>query len=396
MIESAEPRGEAEDLELLAVDFEGRRIEPPARPQLDDFSWVAELRAERIAAQAPQITGLVHTRNEERNLADALRSLGWVDKLVVVDMESDDETLAIAAEFNATILRVPLTSYVEPARAAAVAATDTEWVLIVDADERVQQGLALELDRISREDAADVVDIFCRTWIAGRFLGASGWQHDWHPRFFRKGFLEFSPRIHSVPAAKGRRGRVEDTQDASLIHFNYEDLAHFVAKLNRYTDAEAEALIGEAPLTWPALAQLLRGEFAGRWTPQVDGSLSAALAFSMLFYRLISQAKHWQFLGYPPIGLPDDWQSALADLANEGRLIHQAGLAAAADGRRAEAADMLARAAKTSVDVELLNDLAVLRFEQGQRDDAIALLRACLVINPEHAAARQNLASLEG
>jgi len=153
-------------------------------------------------------------------------------------------------------------------------------------------------------------------------------------------------------------------------------------------------MIGQEPLRWPALAQLLRAEFASRWAPEVDGSLSAALAFSMLLYRLISHAKHWQSLAYPDVDLPNDWQSALRDILGDGRLLHRAGVAAASEGHLDQAGELLHRAAQASTDAEVLNDLAVVMSAQGRREEALSLLRACVVLEPGHAAAHANLQAL--
>ncbi len=254
---------------------------------------------ERQAAGAPEITGIVHTRNEEHNLGDALRSLAWVDKWIVVDMESEDGTIEVAHEFGARVLTVPNLGYVLPARNAGVRAVDTPWIFTLDADERIPEGLARALTQIAGEDLADVVQVHWRNWIAGRFITASGWQESWHTRFFKKGAVEYGIRVHSVPTLNGRVGRVPYTPETGLVHFNYDSLTHFVTKLNRYTDREAEALAGEVPLSWPELANHLRREFSWHWTPAQDGPLSGALAMCMLFYRFMTQAKHWQNLGYP-------------------------------------------------------------------------------------------------
>ena len=73
----------------------------PPRPDLGDFAWAPRLRQERRARTAPTIGAIVHTRNEERNVADAVRSVSWADHVLVVDMESEDRTVAIARDLGA-------------------------------------------------------------------------------------------------------------------------------------------------------------------------------------------------------------------------------------------------------------------------------------------------------
>lgn len=368
------------------------------RPDLGDFAWASLLRAHRRQRGAAAITAIVHTRNEERNLPDALRSLDWVDDVLVVDMESEDRTVEIAREHGAEVLTVANVGYVEPARNLALETASGDWVLVLDADERILEPLARTLDIITQSGEVDVVHLHCHNWIAGQFLRASGWLGEYHPRFFRRGYVQWGSRVHAEPKVLGRVTHLPYTYDRpefGIIHFNYDDLAHFVAKLNRYTDKEADALEGAAPMSWAQLAPQLRAEFIKRYTPLDDGPLSASLAFSMLFYRFIAQAKHWERLGFPDVDLPSEGCAALRDLAHDGRPLHEAGIAAAERGAAAEALHLLRGSVVEQLNLETLNDLAVVCAQTGRPSEAETLLRACLVLDPGCEAARENLAALE-
>ena len=343
----------------------------------------------------PSITGIVHTRNEAHNVTDALRSLGWVDRLLVVDMESEDETVAIAREHGADVLEVANVGYVEPARNQAIDATDSEWVLILDADERITETLAGQLAEIARGNHYDIVKLHCHTWMAGQFLQDSGWLGQYHPRFFRRGAVIYSGRVHQPPTIEGRVHQIEYTPESSIIHFNYDDLAHFLTKLNRYTDKEADALEGEPVTAWPQLARDLRQEFSSRWMPGLDGPLSAALAFNMLFYRFTAQAKHWERTGFPDVQLPEDPAAALRALAHDGDKLHTEALEAADRGDGRGARDLLRRSVTAQLNVVALNDYAVTCAATGDNDTAIAVLRTCVALDPAYAAAADNLAALE-
>src|SRR3954453_7811124 len=101
-----------------------------SRPDLGDFSWAPALRERRRERGGPTITAIVHTRNEQRNLPDELRSLAWVDQVLVVDMESEDDTVAIARDPGAAVLSVGNLGSVEPARNTALDAAGGDWVLV--------------------------------------------------------------------------------------------------------------------------------------------------------------------------------------------------------------------------------------------------------------------------
>jgi hypothetical protein len=362
------------------------------RPDLGDWSWAPRLRAERQAAGSPAITAIVHTLNEERNLPDCLRSLAWTDELLVVDMHSDDATREIAEQHGARVLLHERTGYVEPARNAAHDAAAGEWLAVVDADERVPEQLARDLDAIAREDRADVVDVPTRNWLCGRWLEATGWAGDWHPRFYRRGTVTWSPRIHSMPEIRGRR--LQLPIEPAILHFGHDDLHAFVRKTNTYTDKEADAADG--PASWDQVVAEARQEIAHRWSPDVDGTQSVALSMAMFFYRFLARAKTWERHDFPDVGAPRTGQEALRDLAGEGRRLHQHGITAFERGSGARARGLLEDAVRASVDLELLSDLAVVCHNQGDVEQAVALLEVVLLLDPAHEGARENLAALAG
>jgi hypothetical protein len=367
----------------------------PRRPDLGDFAWAPRLRRERREHGAPTIAAIIHTRNEQHNVAEAIRSVAWADHVLVVDMESEDRTVEIATELGAEVATRPNIGYVEPARNWAIEHVDADWVIVVDADERVPERLARLLDAIVSSGEADVVQIACELWVSGQPVRNSGWGHHWHNRFFRKGHVVWGERIHCMPEVTGRVVRVPIEDGTCLLHFSYDDLAHFVEKLNRYTDKEAEALETEPAADWPWLARFLRRELAWHYTPEEDGTLGGSLALSMLFYRFLSHAKRWEQLGFPDVELPADGATLLRDLAHDGRALHAAGIEALEDGRADDATELLRRSVAEQLDVEALNDLAVLKAQAGDADEARALLQTCLVIDPAHADARENLDALE-
>ncbi len=271
---------------ILGLQKVGRRADerpmaphvPPAvpgRPDLGDYAWATRLRDERRERGAPTIGAIIHTRNEERNVADAVRSVSWADHVLVVDMESEDRTVEIAEALGAEVASHPNTGIVEPARNWAIEHLRTDWILVVDADERVPETLARILDEASARGEADVVEIACELWISGRHVRNSGWGNHWHNRFFRAGHVRWSDRIHCMPEVTGRVLRVPAGEGTCLVHFSYDDLHHFVEKLNRYTGKEADALEGEPTSDWPWLARFLRREFSWHYTPDEDGPISA-------------------------------------------------------------------------------------------------------------------------
>jgi len=361
------------------------RLSPPAGPPGPEaFAWAPPLRERRRAAGAPGVTAVVHTRNEERLVGAALRSVGWVDEIVVVDMESEDATVAIAETLGARVVPFENVGYVEPARAFGIAQARTEWVLLLDADEWLEAPLAEALTELSSRDAADVVDLPFASWLCGAWLRGTGWADESHPRFFRSGHVDWPSHVHAQPVLHGRVVRLERAPGLEVRHWNYDDLHEFVDKLNRYTDREAERLHGAG---WEDAIAAARAEVERRWTPELDGTRSVALSLAMVCYRLVAHAKAWEREGFPDVGAPATAAEALRALAGSSLA---AGHDAFARGDLAGAARLFAEA----VGAEALNDLAVVEAARGDRTTAELLLRAALAVEPASVDAAANLEAL--
>jgi len=249
---------------------------------------------------APAISVVVNTRNEAKNIRNCLRSVqSFAAEMIVVDMHSEDTTREIAESLGARVfLHEPL-GFVEPARAFAVAQTQHEWVLILDADELVPRALFERLARIAASGEADVVYVGRENYMFGDVVAHGSWgaTQDRHPRFFKKGCLELSPRIHRQPAVvPGARAlKLDGLAGEYLIHFNYVDLHQFIEKLNRYTDVEAKQALerGESK----SHSQALRAAWDFWYFTYVkrqgyrDGWRGFYLALAMGFYRLATAAK---------------------------------------------------------------------------------------------------------
>ncbi len=248
----------------------------------------------------PRISVIINTLNEEQNLAHALRSVrAWVDQIVVVDMHSHDQTREIAQRFGAEVYLHERLGFVEPARAYALEKCVGDWVLVLDADELVPAELSRELLALAASGECDVVSVPRRNYLLGAALEHTGWNadRDRHERFFRRGKLELTPRIHRgfVRAPDARTHVLPFTEGHAIIHFNYTDFTQFIEKLNRYTSIEASQAFerGERAGTKMTLLRAAR-EFLRRYLilkGYRDGWRGLHLSAAMAFYRLATGAK---------------------------------------------------------------------------------------------------------
>jgi glycosyltransferase involved in cell wall biosynthesis len=248
----------------------------------------------------PRISAVINTLNEEKNLAYSLRSVrAWVDEIVVVDMHSEDRTIEIAREFGAKVFLHPRILAFDGARSFAVSHSTGDWVLMLDADEMIPQPLSEKLREIASKDAADVVLIPRLNYLLGGPLWHTGWgpDQDGHPRFFKRGKIDLSPRIHGFirPSPAARILKLAYGEKLALHHFNYLDCAHFLEKLNRYTTIEAQQAFerGEPVSRGKALRQAA-AEFKNRYFRHGgyrDGWRGLYLSGLMAAYRWATCAK---------------------------------------------------------------------------------------------------------
>lgn len=248
----------------------------------------------------PRISVVVNTLNEEGNLPYTLRSVqSWVDEIVVVDMHSDDRTVAVARSFGARVYMHERVGFADPARAFAIAQCTGEWILILDADELVPAPTSRTLREIARKGDHDVIKIPWLNYISGSPLMHTGWgpSQEKHYRFFRKGFLEATSDVHRFlkPAPAARVLVLPYRPEHVIVHFNCRDVTEFIDKLNRYTTIEATQARarGERSTASRALFQAMK-TFLGRYLyPKGyrDGWRGFYFSLFMACYRLMIHAK---------------------------------------------------------------------------------------------------------
>lgn len=196
-------------------------------------------------------TGLsvvIIARDAEVVLSGCLASVAWADEIVVVDSGSVDGTVALAEAAGARIIRQPFLGY-GPQKNVGVDAARGEWILNVDADERVTPELAEEIRRVIEEaghpvppgGAGSPTPVGYAIPFDVRFLGGrlrfGGVGGERHLRLFRKTAGRFSDApIHEAVAVAGRVGRLR----GRMIHESYRTLEEYWHKLDRYTRTDAE------------------------------------------------------------------------------------------------------------------------------------------------------------
>src|SRR3989344_3085856 len=245
-----------------------------------------------------KISVVVNTLNEEKNIKRAIESISWVDEVLVCDMYSEDKTVEIAKKLGAKVVLHKKTGFVEPARNFAISKTSNDWVLILDADEEVPSKLAEKLREISEQAQVDFVEIPRKNIIFDKWMQASMWWPDYNVRFFKKGSVIWSDKIHIPPTTSGRGLKLESEAEMAIIHYHYMNVFQYLERLNRYTDVQAKELVKDGyKFNWQDLIRKPLGEFLGRYFANRgfnDGLHGISLSLLQAFSFLIVYLKIWE------------------------------------------------------------------------------------------------------
>src|SRR2546425_1831113 len=204
-------------------------------------SWPLGFRqsAERscTASSNSSIAAVVIALNEERNIADCLTSVAWADEIVVVDACSTDRTVELAWRFTDRIFVRTWPGY-GPQKNFAMAQATADWILIVDADERVSPELRNEIDAVLKKDpGVSAYRVPRRNYYYGRWIRGAGQYPDRQLRLIRCGQGRYNDLpIHEHLQVEGLIGDMQ----GHLDHHSYPTVLTHELKVGRYSTLSAQ------------------------------------------------------------------------------------------------------------------------------------------------------------
>jgi glycosyltransferase involved in cell wall biosynthesis len=189
----------------------------------------------------PQLTAIIITRNEAANIGACLDSVAFCDERIVVDCGSDDDTRAIAKSKGADVAEHAWQGF-GPQKNFALSLATGEWVLSIDADERVTPELAAAIGNAITRGDADGYEIRRRTRFLGQEMLQSRLFPDYILRLFRRGRARFTDvLVHESLACAGPVARLPET----LLHDPVARLEDALSRVDRYSTAGAEMLVAK-------------------------------------------------------------------------------------------------------------------------------------------------------
>jgi len=207
----------------------------------------------------PTLSAILITRNEEVNLEDCLASLdGLATQIVVVDTQSTDRTLVIAQRYGALISSPPDWPGFGPQKNRALDLASEDWVLSLDADERLTPELRAEIKCVLDKPQTDCYAIPRLSWYCGRFMRHSGWTPDYVDRLFKRGSARFSSDlVHERLISKGPVLKLKN----QMLHYSFMNHAHVQEKMERYSTASAQQAFAKGKTASP-LKAILHGAWS--------------------------------------------------------------------------------------------------------------------------------------
>jgi glycosyltransferase involved in cell wall biosynthesis len=202
----------------------------------------ASSKGETDREQAARLSALVVAHDEERQLADCLATLTFAEEIVVVLDRCRDRSREIALGFTDRLVEGGWERE-GPRRHAGIAACRSEWILEIDADERVSPELAAEIRSVVAASSASWHLVPVDNYIGARLV-RWGWGASFgrsaHAALFRKGAKRWGDqRIHPTVSLGGRQGA---PLSSAIVHYVDRDISEMLRRLDRYTSAHAEDL----------------------------------------------------------------------------------------------------------------------------------------------------------
>ncbi len=261
-------------------------------------------------ADKPKITAVIITFNEEQKIERCLKSLDWVDEIIVVDSFSTDSTVPICRRYTDKVYQHPWPNNYSEQRTRAQEYAAHDWVLFMDADEVVTKALKDEIvARFAPGPDADAYRIPRREFFGGKWITAGGWYPQHKTILFRKSCGGWVNPIHEkfVP-----QGKVEQLAHP-ILHDGYGDFKTFMEKFNHYSSLEAERTFREGRRSFSLVKALFKPleRFFGRYIRHQgyrDGVHGFYMAAIIAFNYFLQEFKFYERL-YQEQGRGEDWNT---------------------------------------------------------------------------------------
>lgn len=245
---------------------------------------------------------VVSAFNSEKEIEDCLKSVSWAQEIIVVDNSSTDRTLEAAKKYTDNTFTKQNNPMLNVNKNFGFSKATGEWILCLDADERVTPELQKEIKERIGNSRLSGCWIPRKNIIFGKWIEHTGWYPDHQLRLFKRGKGRFEEKhVHEMIKIQGDTEYLKN----NLLHYNYASISQFLGKLNIYVPNEAEQLINNGyKFKWQDVIRVPAKEFLSRFFAREgykDGFHGLILSLLMSFYHLLIIATIWERRGFERI-----------------------------------------------------------------------------------------------
>lgn len=240
-----------------------------------------------------KISVIVITKDEEKNIIDCLKSVEWADEIIVVDSESTDRTVELARQFTNKIFTRKWEGYVSQKR-YALSLAGNEWVLSLDADERITPELKQEILNLTPTNFSGY-KIRRKNFLLKKEIRSCGWEKDYQLRLMKKDKTDFSDRlVHEKFIVDGEVG----TLKYPMLHYTFSSLTDYLNKINYYTSLKAQELFKKKKKVgaWKIISHTVSAFFTFFIFRKgfKDGIYGLIISFLHSFSTMMNYVKLWE------------------------------------------------------------------------------------------------------
>ena len=247
------------------------------------------------------VSAIILTKNEENLITDCIKSVKFADEIIIVDDYSDDDTIELAQKQGAIVHKHKLDNFAAQ-RNYALSRANGDWILFIDADERVPSELQSEIVNIlkqqNKESGKQMINGYWiprKNIIFGKWLKHTDWYPDYQLRLLRCGNFRYKREVHERVDLEGD----SEYLVSPLLHYNYDTIDQFVEKnYLQYADLETRILVKQGYVfDWKDLITRPIGEFLRRFFTcegYKDGVHGLVASVMVAFATFIVYAKAWE------------------------------------------------------------------------------------------------------
>ena len=246
------------------------------------------------------ISAIVLTKNEEKNIVDCLELLLWCDEILVIDDNSEDKTVEVTENLKNKKIKVlvhPLNNDFSKQRNYAFREAQHEWILFVDADERLPHALQGEINYLIWNDGRSIklngYFVKRRDIMWGKDLKYGETGNIKLLRLARKDAGAWYGKVHEVWKVKGKIGELKNP----LMHYPHQNITEFLKEINFYTDLRSKELFNKKiKVYWWSIIIYPLGKFILNYGIKrgfLDGLHGFLFAMLMSFHSFLVRGKLW-------------------------------------------------------------------------------------------------------